>query len=182
MILSHIPSHWLRCALTIFCLLGTAAAQAASPQPAVPQDEKDYMAIIEAAREEYSAAKSIDGRKNARMSLQIAIHRFMGLTHSAHNWVGVYKGGKRLDSGDRSVQIEIAPSVSIVTWDNRFFDVQTGTLIKPYSAIGHVLDDLAIGDTVVFSADMIGAVVTNDDDMIRRPQIVGRFSAIKKTE
>ncbi len=140
------------------------------------------MAIIEAAREEYGAAKSIDGRKNARMTLQIAIHRFMGLTHAAHNWVGVYKGGKRLDSGDRSVQVEIAPGVSIVTWDNRFFDMETGTLIKPYSAIGHILDGLAIGDTVVFSADLIGAVVTNDDDMIRRPQIVGRFTALKKAE
>jgi hypothetical protein len=158
------------------------SAQAAAPQPAAPQDEKDYMAIIEAAREEYGAAKSIDGRKNARMTLQIAIHRFMGLTHAAHNWVGVYKGGKRLDSGDRSVQVEIAPGVSIVTWDNRFFDMETGTLIKPYSAIGHILDGLAIGDTVVLSADLIGAVVTNDDDMIRRPQIVGRFTALKKAE
>jgi len=140
------------------------------------------MAIIEAAREEYGAAKSIDGRKNARMTLQIAIHRFMGLTHAAHDWVGIYKGGKRLDSGERSVQVEIAPGVSIVTWDNRFFDTQTGTLIKPYSAIGHILDDLAIGDTVVFSADLIGNAVSNDDDMIRRPQILGRFTALKKAE
>jgi len=140
------------------------------------------MAIIEAAREEYGAAKSIDGRKNARMTLQIAIHRFMGLTHAAHDWVGIYKGGKRLDSGERSVQVEIAPGVSIVTWDNRFFDTQTGTLIKPYSAMGHILDNLAIGDTVVFSADLIGNAVSNDDDMIRRPQILGRFTGLKKAE
>jgi hypothetical protein len=181
MILTRFNMRLFWVALFVSCLLGMTA-KAAAPQPAAPQDEKDYMAIIEAAREEYSAAKSIDGRKNARISLQISIHRFMGLAHSAHDWVGVYKGGKRLDSGDRSVQVEIAPGVSIVTWDNRFFDTQTGTLIKTYSAMGHILDNLAIGDTVVFSADLIGAVVTNDDDMIRRPQIVARFSAMKEAE
>lgn len=158
------------------------AAPALTYPAAMPQDEKDYLTIVEKARTQYSAGKSIDARKNARLGLQIDVHRFLGLSHVARNWYGIYKGGKLLDNGNRSVDIEIWPGVLISSWDNHYFDDGSFTLVRPFSLIGRLLDDLTIGEPVIFSASLIGSVISNDDDMVRRPQIIAQFTALKKAE
>jgi hypothetical protein len=48
--------------------------------------------------------------------------------------------------------------------------------------LGKVIDGLTIGDEVTFTADLIGAVISTDDDMVARPQIIGRFSKLQKID
>jgi hypothetical protein len=45
-----------------------------------------------------------------------------------------------------------------------------------------VIDGLSIGDEVVFSADLIGAVISSDDDMVARPQVIARFIKLQKID
>jgi hypothetical protein len=148
----------------------------------LPQRETDYIKLIFRARRQYAAGRSVDARRDARMDMQIAVHRFMGLAHYARDWVGVFKSSTRNQDGTESLQIEVAPGATIGTWDNTARDKTYGTMIKPFSPLGKVIDGLAIGDTVVFSADLLGTVVTGDDDMIQRPQVVAQFTALAKYE
>lgn len=173
---------------------GTALAQSRPPagpkpdtpvtsaKPPIPQRELDYIAIIDKARKQYTASRSIDARRNTRVNLQIAVHDFMGLSHSAENWVGVYKDNRKANDGRVTLEIEIAPNVTIATWSNPTLDTGYDTLMKPFSDLGKTALSFAIGDEVVFSANLIGSVIASDDDMVLHPQVIARFKALTKRE
>jgi hypothetical protein len=150
-----------------------------SAKAPLPQREADYIVIIQNARRQYAAAKSIDARKNIRMAMQSAIHLYMGLSHSAQDWVGIFKDSKKNPKGSQSLQIEIAPGVTIGTWDNPTADVTSDTMLQQFSALGKLVNGLSIGEEVMFSADLLGSVVGNDDDMVLRPRVIARFSQLK---
>jgi hypothetical protein len=114
------------------------------------------------------------------MDMQIAVHQFMGLAHSAQDWVGIFKASTKTQEGTLSLKVEIAPGVTITTWDNTERDRSYNTLIKPFSSVGRVIDNLAIGDTVVFSAGLLGAVIGSDDEMVMRPQVIAHFTTLLK--
>jgi hypothetical protein len=154
----------------------------ASARAPLPQRESDYIAIIDKAQKQYAANRSVDARRNTRANLQIAVHDFMGLAHNAQDWVGVFKDSKQTHEGALTLEIEIAPGVTIATWDNAAMDVSYNTLLKPYMPVGKVAGSLAIGDTVVFSANLIGAVISSDDDMVLHPQVIGQFSKLQKLD
>ncbi|MDB5392990.1 MAG: hypothetical protein JWM91_496 [Rhodospirillales bacterium] len=116
------------------------------------------------------------------MNLQIAVHEFMGLSHNAQDWVGIFKDCKKTREGALTLEIEVAPGVTIATWDNANMDVSYNTLLKPYTSVGKIAGSLAIGDTVVFSADLIGSVISSDDDMVLHPQVIGQFFKLKKQD
>ncbi len=149
--------------------------------PLAPR-EADYIRIVETARKQYAGSRSVDGRKTTRINFQIAVHDFMGLSHNAKGWVGVFKGSKRTHEGLLSMDIEIAPGVSISTMDNAETDVSYDTLVKPYVPVGKAIGDLSIGDMVTFSANLIGSVISTDDDMVLHPQLIAQFSELRKLE
>ncbi len=163
--------------------------QQAKPEPIIgsakaplPRRESDLIAILQNARRQYLAARSVDARKNSRMAMQSTVHNFMGLSHSAEDWVGVFKNSKKNPLGSMSVEIEIAPGATVATSDNPAADGSYNTLIKQYSAMGKLIDGLKIGDEVAFSAEVIGAVISSDDDMVLHPQLIAKFSALKKID
>jgi len=148
----------------------------------LPQRETDYIGLIDKARKQYAVSRSVDARKNTRVALQIAVHDFMGLSHNAQDWVGIFKDSKKTREGTLTLEIEIAPGVTIATWDNANMDASYGTLLKPYMPVGKITGSLAIGDTVSFSANLIGNVLSTDDDMVLHPQIVAQFTKLSKID
>src|SRR6185437_12612784 len=58
-----------------------------SAKAPLPPREAEYIGIVQNARRQYLTARSVDGRRNARMAMQSAVHNFMGLAHNAQNWV-----------------------------------------------------------------------------------------------
>src|ERR1700676_1913243 len=84
-----------------------------SAKAPLPPREAEYIEIIQNTRRQYAAARSIDPRGDTRMGMQSAIHNFMGLSHNAQDWVGVFKDSKKNPEGSRSLEIEIAPSVTV---------------------------------------------------------------------
>jgi hypothetical protein len=151
-----------------------------SAKAPLPPRETDYIRIVQDARRQYLAARSVDGRKSARMAMQSAVHNFMGLAHSAQNWVGVFKDTKKNPLGTQSVEIEISPGVTIATWDNPASDATYYTLFQQTSPMGKLVSSLSIGDEVVFSADLIGAVISSDEDMVLRPRVIAKFSKLER--
>jgi hypothetical protein len=146
----------------------------------LPPREAEYIGIVQNARRQYLTARSIDGRRNARMAMQSAVHNFMGLAHNAQNWVGVFKNTRKNPLGTQSVEIEISPGVVIQTWDNPASDANYFTLFQQTSPMGKLVSSLNIGDEVVFSADLIGAVISTDEDMVLNPRIVAKFDTLEK--
>jgi len=61
-------------------------------------------------------------------------------------------------------------------------DASYGTLLKPYMPLGKIAGSLAIGDTVSFSANLIGNVLSTDDDMVLHPQVVAQFTKLSKID
>jgi hypothetical protein len=184
---------WKFLPIALFFLAPAATAQTKPPPaPAAPQAvigsakaplpprEADYIRIVEDARRQYLSARSVDGRKNARVEMQSAVHNFMGLAHNAEDWVGVFKNTKKNPLGTQSVEIEISPGVTISTWDNPASDTNYYTLFQQTSPMGKLASSLSIGDEVVFSANLIGAVVSSDEDMVLRPQVIAKFSKLEK--
>jgi hypothetical protein len=106
------------------------------------------------------------------MGLQISIHEFMGLTHQAEGWVGTFMGGNKAEDGSRSIRIEIAPAVAISTWDSPYGDASYDTMVAPSTPVARVVDSLTIGQPVIFSADLLGSVIGDDEEMVMHPRII----------
>lgn len=181
--------------LIAVCLFGTAFADtpivksvsrvpvgpvfSVPPGIAIPDREREYVGIIDKARKAFQSAKSVDGRRAARAAMQIDTHNFMGLSHNAKDWVGIFKESKFLPDGKRSLTIEISPNVTIETGDNEFDDRVYETLIKPFMPIGKLIGDLSVGQPVSFSANLIGTVISSDEDMVLQPRVIAKFSDFK---
>ena len=140
---------------------GAPDAIIGSAKAPLPPREAEYIGVVEDARKQYLTARSVDGRKSARIAMQSAVHNFMGLSHSAEDWVGVFKNTKRNPTGTQSVEIEISPGVIVATWDNPASDATYYTLFQQTSPMGKLVSGLSIGDEVVFSANLIGAVISS---------------------
>ncbi|HEX4504445.1 MAG TPA: hypothetical protein VH722_01845 [Alphaproteobacteria bacterium] len=182
-------------ALALILVAPAAIAQTKPPPPAAPPPanqiigsaraplpprEAEYIGIVQDARRQYLSARSIDARRNARMAMQSATHNFMGLSHVAMDWVGVFKDSKKNPLGTQSVEIEISPNVTIETWDNQASDATYFTLFQQASPMGRLVSSLAIGDEVVFSADMIGATISTDEEMVLHPRIIAKFNKLER--
>ena len=178
--------------ITLLFLASAATAETKPPAPATPQGvigsakaplperEAEYIRIVDDARRQYLSARSNDARKGARIGMQSAVHNFMGLAHSAEYWVGIFKNTRKNPLGPQSVEIEISPGVSVSTWDNPASDARYFTLIQQTSPMGKLVSGLSIGDEVVFSASLLGAVVSSDEDMVLRPVVIAKFSKLEK--
>jgi hypothetical protein len=163
---------------------GTAAAAADDDSsPAVlglfdlpmPQQEKDFIAVIDKARRDYAESRSKDARQGARIGLQIGLHQFLGLSHDARDWIGSFRQSRATEEGNRSIEIEIAPGVTISTWVNDYDDARTRTMVRPYGPLASTVKSLSVGQPVRFSAQLIGSVISSDDDMILHPRVIAHF-------
>jgi hypothetical protein len=159
----------------------TSLADSTSVKTPLPQRERDYIDIIENARKQYRAARSADGRKDARMTMQIKTHEFMGLSHDARGWVGVFKESKITPLGRRSLRIEIAPGVTIVTEENAYSGDPYDTMVKATSPVGRGIEGLTVGQPVIFDASFIGSRISGDDDMVLQPEIIARFTSLERS-
>jgi hypothetical protein len=148
-------------------------------QAAEPQRERALIDIIDAARKQYALATTQDARRAARIGLQVALHEFLGLNHDVKDWVGAFKLSKRTQEGDRTVYIEIAPGVTLRTWDSRYADEQSSTLVRSYAPMADVIDGLQLGQRVSFDAVLIGGVLSSDDDMVENPQFIAQFTRLQ---
>lgn len=144
----------------------------------MPQRQREFVALYDKARKLYGAARSTDARQSARAGLQIDVHRFLGLTHSAADWTGIVRQTTTSPSGNLALTIEIHPGVSVSTWLNDYDDKAHHTMFRPKEPLTPVVQSLTIGQPVRFSAELVGSVVSTDEEMVLHPRIIARFARI----
>jgi hypothetical protein len=165
-------------AIAIFTGLAIAAPDDAKP----PQRERDFIAIVDKVRTQYDAAKSVDGRRDARLDQQIALHNFLGLNHYAQDWVGTFARSETTPEGYQSIEIEVAPGVVLTTWNSKYDDEIVHTMAQPHGRLWPVLKTLTVGDQVRFSANVLGSLVSSDADMVQRPRLIAQFDTLAKLD
>jgi hypothetical protein len=148
----------------------------------MPDRERELIAIFGDAARRYEAARTALQRSDIRISTELRISRYMAASQDAPDWVGVFKGARSTPEGDLWLSIEIAPNVTLTTHQNRFADETEQTLIHRFSPMWPVLDQLLVGEVVTFHAFMLSLDVADNDEMMLRPRLIARFSAIKQIE
>jgi len=147
-------------------------------QSKMPGRERAFIRLLLAARRQYEAASPGAERQRCRLAMQVAVGRFMSQNQDVENWVGVFRGSHTNLEGDRWIQIEIAPGVTIGTGRDRLDDPDLLTLIEPHSENYAALDAIGVGQPVVFSGRVLAGKLSSDDDMVEQPRFVAHFSAL----
>ena len=153
---------------------GSAATQ--------PQREKDLIAILMDARKEYQTAKTPNPAQDARMDMQLRVIGFMRQSQIVDKWVGTVKSRGLTPEGNAWIVIEIADGITVATWQSQRDDVQSGTLVRPHAPLFTPMQQAKLGSTVIFDATILKSVLASDDDMVLRPQFIGRFSTLAITQ
>ena len=156
------------------------AAENAAPQ--MPERESQLIEIFAKARKQYDSGHAGVKSKDVRVGLQIQVIEFMEAGQDTKDWVGTVKTRGTSPEGDAWITIEIADGITVSTWQTHFFDQNQGTLIPNYSPLFERAHSLRIGQSVVFSGKIIESVTSNDEEMIVRPQLIARFTALKATD
>jgi hypothetical protein len=156
-----------------------AADAPASQQDAMPQRERDLIAILAAARKQYMAGPSATAAQNIRTGMQIDILAFMRKNSVAQDWVGTVKSQGITPESDGWISLEIADGITISTWKDEKEDSTAFTLFKPHSALLQASQSAKLGQRVTFSATFLRSLLASDDQMISQPEFIARFSALK---
>jgi hypothetical protein len=143
---------------------------------AMPQQERDLIAILADAQTQAHRTRST---KDTRLAMQIRVTDFLRKDAQAKNWIGVVKDIGKTADGERWISIVISPDITISTCRDRSCDPNDLTLIRPTSTLFQAIDGIAINDHVIFSAYIIGGLLTGDTAMIEVPEMIARFDAIK---
>jgi len=146
------------------------------PGVMIPAREGALIAILSDAARRYERQRTTQQKADVRVSMEIAISKFMRESQEAEGWVGIVKTIRRTAEGDVWLGLAIAPDIMISTLQDRTQDREFLTLIRNPSPLWPVAaQGLAIGQAVVFDARMLIYDVSNNDGMIERPHIVARF-------
>lgn len=157
---------------------GTPPAGPATAAPTMPKREQDLIKILFDARKDYLSGKATGTPQAIRVDMQIKVLSFMRESQSAQDWIGLVKSRGTTPSGNGWVVIEIADGVTVATWQTDQADVNASTTFKPHSALFKTGQALRIGQPVTFSGTFLKAVIGTDDQMIRSPQFIARFSTL----
>ena len=149
---------------------------------AMPDREHALLDIFRDTAARYQAARTAKQKGDLRIAMEVRLARFMDESQEAKDWLGVVRAAHSTAEGDRWISIEIAPETALSTFENRFADKQELTLIRKYTPLWSVIDQIAVGQVVTFSATMLVFDVSDNDDMVLRPHLVARFSALKPME
>ena len=158
-------------------LLGFAHESAA--QGLMPAREQQLIDIYLAARNEYEAHYFGHALAQIRMMQETRVARFMGNGRQVKGWVGTVHANDRLADGSLRLSIEIAPRITIATWQNREVDNGDGTLIRPTSPLFATIKKLQFGQKVIFDATIILGHSAPDAEMVEAPELIAIFTRIK---
>jgi hypothetical protein len=161
---------------------GGPASAPVDLESAMPQSERDYIKVLQDARSRFESVHTAEARKDARVAMQVRLHELLGLNHEARDWTGRIRDVRTLADQQKAIEIEIEPEITVSTWQSPFFDGQYATLIGPRSPLYKKLEGAGVGAPVKFSAILIGGRVSSDEEMVERPQVIAKFTAIERLD
>ena len=155
------------------------------PSVVVPDDERRFILAVTSAHDAYEAASNEMAQGGTRDTRKDAICHALNSEGVATNWIGTIKTLSSNGDGKGVLEIEIAPNVTVGTWNNVLSDVEDHTLLDPKSSVFQAASAMSVGDAVEFS----GSFIPSDTDCIREtsltlagsmqePNFLVRFSSI----
>jgi TonB family protein len=151
----------------------------------IPADEQ---AFIEAVRQGQAAASSAPNemaKGGTRAVRRAAICRSLSQL-AVSGWVGRISLLESNGDGKGVLNISLADSITVKTWNNDFSDIEGHTLIDPTSPLCATVSQMHKGDQVTFSGTFLGS----DLDCVREtsltldgsmsdPEFVFRFATVQ---
>lgn len=128
-----------------------AEAEVSSAYGTYPADQADFIARVEAARNEIESASTDLQESAALRQRDRDLAALLGSGLAVEGWVGTISEVGANGEGKAYVEVEIASNTRVGTWNNAFSDVFDNTLIAEDSPMFDNLLELEEGDQVVFS-------------------------------
>lgn len=133
-----------------------------TPEVMMPQDEKDFIRAVQQGQVAFRGAPNEMAQGGARYQRRIAICRSLaGLSISG--WVGQIEKLSSNSDGKGVLEVSLADSVRVETWNNDVSDSSDHTLIDPASPLFAGLSQMKQHDQVVFS----GTFFPSDVDCVK---------------
>jgi hypothetical protein len=155
-------------------------------RPSMPADEAKFIEVVTKAQSAYKTAKTDFAKGAIRPKRAKAICAAMNSTQ-ANNWVGKLIRLTTNGDGKGVLAVEIAPGITVQTFNTALADIGSDTLVEPESRLYLALGELSQGDQVKFS----GSFFANPTDCLQEssltmsgsltsPEFVMRFVNVQK--
>ncbi|HLG89871.1 MAG TPA: hypothetical protein VKZ79_22050 [Alphaproteobacteria bacterium] len=144
----------------------------------MPQRERDFIGILRQAQDKFGGARTTESRRNVRLEMQMHLADFAKLSPSALDWIGVVHRTHTDRAGFASISIEIWPDINFSTATSRLADPQNQTLITAGTKLYETVSRLETGRVVKFGAVLIGGRLASDEEMVRHPVVMVRFTSL----
>ncbi len=151
--------------------------------------ESEFISVVSQAQVNGSAAKNdmaVGGIKFKRDD------QICSLIHDGkvNSWVGKIKSLDANSDGYGVLSIEIAPGITLKTWNNSFSDRNDQTLINPTSPFFKTVSEMAVGDDVEFSGRFIpseNGICVNEASFglhggLSEPEFIFKFSSVSQSK
>jgi hypothetical protein len=134
--------------------------------------EKKFVKVVETAADDY--ADTTNELKGARVLADRDADACKAFGNGpVSGWVGTIHDLGATGDGDGWVEIEIAPTIVVGTWNNAFSDIGDDTLIPQSAGFFDRLTELEVGDKVKFG----GSFVKSDETCLETMNLTKTFNA-----
>lgn len=142
-----------------------------TPEEPLPEAQKKFLALIDTASKQYTDAKTDLQRSEIVRSRDSQLCSSTGMAFNG--WVGTVLDVGANGEGKAYLEVEVAPSVKLQTWNNAYSDRTDKTLIPSGSALFDRLVKLEKGKKVTISGTFIAA----DNPCIKTSNLTEAFRA-----
>jgi hypothetical protein len=150
----------------------------------MPVDEEGFVRAVQEGQVAFQRAPNEMAQGGTRSRRRLAICQILR-RRSVSGWIGRIAKLSSNSDGKGVLEISLADSIRVETWNNDLSDVSDETLIDPSTALFALLSQMKQGDQVVFS----GTFIPSDTDCVKEssmslggsmtdPEFVFRFSSV----
>ncbi|SKC51343.1 DUF2510 domain-containing protein [Krasilnikoviella flava] len=137
-----------------------------------PRSEREFVTIVTDGFRSFDKADTDLQQSEAIRKRNEKVCSDVGST--ADSWTGVVVDVGANGEGKAWVEVEVAPNVTVLTWNNALSDTFDDTLIAPGSSMFENLVAMKEGDKVTFS----GEFVRDDDACVQTTNVTQYFSGV----
>jgi hypothetical protein len=180
-----IRNRIIACALTILAYASAISPSARADEPdatttgAMPAREQELLGFVKDIQKEYSASRTPTAAQEARVALQVRVIAYIKQSYEAENWVGTVNSRGTTGAGNAWITIDIGNGATISTWLNEQEDEGFGSLLRPRAPLFNDVKNARIGQPITFSGAFLKSRLASDEEMIKRPQFLMRFTSLK---
>jgi hypothetical protein len=169
-------------------IIDTATTEINTTQYFYPDDQSQFITIIEDTKNEYESAENELKKSVIRTKRKKLLKQHFSNGKNVSNWLGNLSDMQTNSDGDAYISIKItigSTDMYLQTWNNSFSDIFDNTLIKQNSELFNKISNLQEGELVRFSgrflngdADYINEQSLTENGSMTQPEFTFRFKSV----